>query len=364
MNIVVRYIIVSILSLCVVKSSVTPYFPFFEMGYKYKENYMPFFNYGPFGIGLYEIDCNKGIPKLVLDKDGLPIPVDFKDVSRSNKVVDTLFNICTDIIPKGRNVPRIFTLSFVKNTLVKGKQYSEAYTLINKGVKSRYLQSVRGYSGPREQTSLPPPNTLTYVDSDYNIHQWLLTEDGFKLDLIGTLIPNIEHNISYFPGLNKMIDFLSDYPYGYPPDNRFDNGFIFLKEDSDVMYINKEKFNLPVKIENIEGELYAPALSICDNLRCRYVFDSTKQIFKFTRDAYVFKSKLEYRRIDFELKINNNNILIEGNPTVFKTYTKNGCLMVPIKEFCSLLMAEYHYRFIDRSVLIARFPLDEIEIDK
>jgi|GEM_PF-5587993 len=207
-----------------------------------------------------------------------------------------------------------------------------------------------------------------FIDSDYNYEIWRFEDSQLKLQTRLALNPD---DIVLYKKENPTLEqFLSaiqvearDFSSTFY--DKVNGGFIWNKISELKSKVNGKTVNMPLPLEYKDGILMCPFLWFIKQLdsttETSYANGQTTidKVFRFYDDNDDYK--MHETDTHIVLNVEKSKILINNLPIDLSIapYEKNGELMVPLEDICKYLGAEYHFRPIDNSVLIARFPMSD-----
>lgn len=323
----------------------------------------PVLEYGPDGIKIFEVECcyNKGnvclyCPKL--DSEGKPIQVGYDNKDFKDKLVN-IIKMVNSPVPIGDNLPE----QIVLGVAYQPKLTDYGYEIAN--IMHIWSNGLRNGSGivfgdkNKGFGDWPYNVTLSYLDSDYNYILWGLVSDGFKVFSASALNPDYVKKQRDYLGYQKMVSWLDDIPITYGDESDDLKGFIWIDLNNIRAVVAGKDVIMPVGAERKNQILCVPLQWLCKNLKAEYFVNQDKESISVYRRYYGSWEKEFVSNIT--LKINDDIVIVNGIEKKLsrQTYLKEGKLMVPIEDICKYLNAEYHFRAIDNSILIGRFPKSE-----
>jgi hypothetical protein len=202
--------------------------------------------------------------------------------------------------------------------------------------------------------------SITYIDDLFQIEWRELNNSKYKITRSESINPD-QFTYSEIPGLPEILS------TSYKTTKKYAKGYLSLSSTDKKYSINGQQFtyndnSTKSAIVNINNSLYIDMFFLCNALNCEYErINMEENNKKYTfRICRLYKEKrTDVKVIDLYIndgqayyKINNDEGSFKIKPIWNNHYY---VLLVPLREFCSLIKANILYRPLDKSILISRF---------
>ena len=292
-----------------------------------------------------EVNNDKHYYRPKHDSNGEPIPIKPDDPNFFPKIWRALQNhyVYGEIIGPQNLIAISIMAHYPKKEEYFGFWNTTVYTKYSRVKHWEYSNVVTGSKIDY------PVGSIYYLDDDYNTELQVKTKSSYKVEKREAINPDLVNDVYLIPYL-RSLEALNTKPW---------LGYLWMKVGYDDVFIGGYKYGI-AKPMIYNGKLIVSLYHLIDYLDAVIDYDNTTDrhiAYKVIKPAW---SKIEI--IKLELKIGDKKAYLNGEKIElsFAPFElegdRNNAIYVSATDICDIFKAKLHWRSLDNTALIERFP--------
>ncbi len=286
---------------------------------------------------LKNIGDNEFIP--ITDKNGREVTINANDPTFESNFFNLLHYTYNRSIESQNLKNVVISMAYAENNNKKRVVYA------------------RFYDDPERHDSDVITNDKRISNLDINLKEIVIFMDNYTVVKFSWADGNVKMTSQkvFNPDTDDMSKYiyLNDYDSCYGVNINTGRGHILMNPGNQKLVVDGKKTTFPYSPEMHNGYIAYPEYYLMILINGVSGMNGIHDCSRLVSGGIGFKPRL----INLIYNSNNDYAIVDGVKVKldFVPYTKDNQTMVPMKQYCELFKARYHYRSVDDSILIERY---------